>query len=79
MVLTSDLQRRLEERSAAIERSLREGKLDVKEELTETRAALRRIDLGTYGRCESCGGAIGRQRLLALPTARFCLGCAHAG
>jgi DnaK suppressor protein len=79
MILTRDLQRRLEEQRATIERSHGDGRFDTQEELTETQAALRRIELGTYGRCESCGGAIGRQRLLALPTARYCLGCAHAG
>jgi DnaK suppressor protein len=80
MVLTSDLQRRLEEHRVAIERSLPDGELDGREqELQETCAALERIELGTYGRCDACGGAIGRQRLLALPTAHYCLGCAHGG
>jgi len=45
-------------------------------EAAETRAALTRIDRGVYGRCESCGGAIGRQRLLALPATRYCIACA---
>ena len=40
-----------------------------------TAAALERIADGTFGRCETCGGAIGRQRLLALPAARFCIHC----
>jgi len=34
------------------------------------------MERGTYGRCDVCGGAIGRQRLLALPVARYCLECA---
>lgn len=44
-------------------------------ELAEIDAALARIDEGTFGTCIACGEAIGRQRLLALPEARHCLGC----
>lgn len=44
-------------------------------ELSEIDAALSRIELGTYGHCEVCDGAIGRQRLLALPHARRCIDC----
>ncbi|WP_233595400.1 MULTISPECIES: TraR/DksA C4-type zinc finger protein [Corallococcus] len=46
------------------------------QELVEVEAALVRIDEGCFGGCECCGGAIGRQRLLAVPEARYCLGCA---
>jgi DnaK suppressor protein len=63
--LAFESRHRLEARCAAIER-----------ELSETRAALLRMERGTYGRCDVCGGAIGRQRLLALPVARYCLECA---
>jgi RNA polymerase-binding transcription factor DksA len=74
--LASDAQRRLKEHSAALERSIAKGASGAaSRELAETQAALDRIDHGTYGRCESCGGAIGRQRLLALPAARFCIDC----
>jgi DnaK suppressor protein len=38
-------------------------------------AALERLNEGTYGRCESCGGEIERPRLDALPEARNCLAC----
>ncbi|HEX8910365.1 MAG TPA: TraR/DksA C4-type zinc finger protein [Anaeromyxobacteraceae bacterium] len=44
-------------------------------ELTEIDAALGRIADGTYGACEVCGGAIGRDRLRALPEIRRCVGC----
>ncbi len=44
-------------------------------ELEEIEAALARLADGTYGLCQSCGRAIGRQRLLAIPEARFCLEC----
>jgi hypothetical protein len=44
-------------------------------ELAEIDEALHRIASGTYGSCQSCGGAIGRQRLRALPEVRFCVKC----
>ena len=47
-------------------------------ELEEVEAALERIEQGRFGGCERCGGAIGRQRLLAVPEARCCLSCADA-
>ena len=35
--------------------------------------AFRRLDLGTYGRCETCDVAIPDTRLAAAPAARFCV------
>ncbi|MFT3843039.1 MAG: TraR/DksA C4-type zinc finger protein [Myxococcaceae bacterium] len=46
-------------------------------ELVEIDAALDRINAGKYGRCENCGGAIGSQRLNALPETRYCIACAE--
>ena len=43
--------------------------------LTQTEHALERIEDGTYGRCESCGEAIGKNRLMAFPRATLCLAC----
>ena len=37
--------------------------------------ALNRIKIGTYGACESCGGAIEKTRIIALPYSRMCVGC----
>ena len=37
--------------------------------------AIRRIDAGTYGKCESCGEEIPVERLEAIPTARLCVTC----
>jgi DnaK suppressor protein len=37
--------------------------------------ALERIDDGTYGRCDVCGGDIEPPRLRALPEAVTCLAC----
>jgi RNA polymerase-binding protein DksA len=45
--------------------------------LEEIAAALRRIDEGTFGRCQECGKEIGRERLQALPFARWCVACAR--
>jgi DnaK suppressor protein len=44
-------------------------------ELVEIDAALLRIDEGSYGRCQACGGPMGLQRIRAIPEARFCVGC----
>ena len=81
-LMSIDARRRLEEHLAALQRSIARLGRDAEEhaanELAETQAALQRIVVGTYGRCETCGGAIGRQRLLALPATRFCIGCAGA-
>jgi RNA polymerase-binding transcription factor DksA len=44
-------------------------------ELSEIQAALDRIAAGTYGVCEICGHAIGRDRLRALPEVRRCVSC----
>lgn len=46
--------------------------------LVEIDAAVERLDTGTYGTCERCGGAIGEARLGARPTARTCIRCASA-
>lgn len=44
-------------------------------ELVDIDSALERMSKGTWGRCETCGGPIGRQRLMAMPEARQCLEC----
>jgi len=41
------------------------------------RAALERIENGTYGACNSCGEPIGEARLRAIPEATRCSGCAR--
>jgi len=72
-------QARLLQRRAAIQQSLEKDRLPAREslaqELVETDAALQRIAQGSFGRCEKCDGAIGRQRLLAMPAARLCIEC----
>jgi len=46
------------------------------ESLHDTEDALAKMDEGSYGRCESCGGDIGEARLEAMPAARLCIRCA---
>lgn len=46
--------------------------------LAEVDAAVARLDAGSYGRCEVCGGPIGRARLEAIPTATHCINCQAA-
>ena len=43
------------------------------EQLIEVQAALKRIDAGTYGKCEACGREISAKRLDALPETKFCI------
>ncbi len=43
--------------------------------LDQSRAALRHIELGTFGVCENCGEAIGKGRLQAFPRATLCVRC----
>lgn len=41
-------------------------------------SALDRLNGGTYGTCESCGGPIGEARLEAMPDATLCVACKSA-
>lgn len=45
-------------------------------EINEIAAALRRLDEGSYGVCETCAGPIGELRLDAVPYAVQCQSCA---
>ena len=46
------------------------------ETLRDVDDALAKLDAGTYGQCEQCGGEIGEARLEAMPAARLCITCA---
>ncbi|MEA2497809.1 MAG: hypothetical protein QOH26_214 [Actinomycetota bacterium] len=41
----------------------------------EVRAALQRLEDGTYGKCVNCGKEIPAERLEAIPAAALCLEC----
>jgi DnaK suppressor protein len=43
--------------------------------LDQSQHALERIADGTFGKCENCGNAIGKNRLMAFPRATMCLRC----
>jgi RNA polymerase-binding transcription factor DksA len=45
--------------------------------LSETRAALARMENGSFGRCESCDKKIAVERLKAMPYTRYCVSCAE--
>ena len=60
--------------SDAFEREKAFSILDqVQAELDDVERALKRLDEGSYGSCQACGQAIGDDRLVAVPAARFCL------
>jgi RNA polymerase-binding protein DksA len=48
----------------------------VRSHLAALDAAVRQLDEGSYGRCVSCGGEIGAERLEARPSATTCITCA---
>jgi len=43
--------------------------------IQKIREAIQRIDDGTYGICQSCGGEISEKRLLARPVTTLCIEC----
>jgi DnaK suppressor protein len=47
--------------------------------LEKLKAALQRLEKGTYGICQACDQAIEPERLAALPMATLCIACAHQG
>lgn len=51
---------------------------NVRDALEDARSALARMDEGLYDICERCGGAIGEERLKAMPTATLCITCKAA-
>lgn len=54
------------------EMSLANNRLDL---IAQMERAMRRIDEGTYGVCESCGELIPKARLQAFPQATLCVAC----
>lgn len=64
---------------AASHNDLKEMSLNLKEgekkTLERIEEALSKIENGTYGHCEECGETIPVKRLLAMPQARYCVGC----
>jgi DnaK suppressor protein len=48
-------------------------------DLGRVEGALRRLEAGSYGVCESCGNQIAPERLDAIPWAPMCIDCARRG
>jgi DnaK suppressor protein len=71
----------LRRRASLLEAAPGPGELDVhaQRELSEIEAALCRIANRTYGSCTHCGGAVGRDRIRAVPEAPLCLSCESVG
>lgn len=62
--------------SHSFEEELTLGLLESEEQLLEEiDAALDRLDQGTFGRCMDCHREIPKERLQALPYARYCVPC----
>jgi phosphoserine phosphatase RsbU/P len=70
-VFQSELLQRRRRLERAVERNRADTHLT--HLLSEVDAALQRIEQGTYGLCETCGGEIEHDRLLADPLVRYCL------
>ena len=49
---------------------------ETRQSLHAIQVALDKIDDGTHGECEKCGGDIGEGRLKAIPAATCCVKCA---
>jgi DnaK suppressor protein len=49
----------------------------VQAQMAGIKAALARIERGSYGICSNCGVAIHAGRLEAMPTASLCISCAY--
>ncbi|MFC4495367.1 TraR/DksA family transcriptional regulator [Streptomyces ovatisporus] len=54
---------------------LRDRSAEAQVRLDRTVAALGRLREGTFGLCTDCSRPLGRERLLAVPTAALCLAC----
>ena len=69
----------LDEIQAASQRALAVCNLDREfTELRDARAALRRIEDGSFGTCQECDEDIHPKRLAAVPWATFCIRCQEA-
>ena len=69
----------LEEIQSASQRALVVCNLDREfNQLRDARAALRRIEEGSFGICQECDEDIHQKRLAAVPWATFCIRCQEA-
>jgi len=47
----------------------------LQDQFDQVQAALQRIEVGSFGKCENCGKSISTDRLEALPYASMCMDC----
>jgi RNA polymerase-binding transcription factor DksA len=60
--------------TATFDRELEDGLEEgAQQTIVDVKAALRRIEDGSFGTCEVCGKPIGLERLAAIPWARLCI------
>jgi DnaK suppressor protein len=63
--------------SLAVERLVQVAAYDdMQETLNDVERALKKLEAGTYGECDSCGTAIPPERLEIRPWAVLCVDCA---
>ena len=69
--------RDMEERAVQITSETVERQIadDDRNLLRKVEYALQRLEQGTYGQCDHCGGTIPLERLLAKPSVSLCLAC----
>lgn len=78
--LSVALDRDSRERATQVENDevLRGMQIEGAEQMAAVDAALLRIQKGTFGQCVKCKGAIGTERLDAVPYTPFCIECARS-
>jgi DnaK suppressor protein len=59
------------------DQSLEQQEALIDREIANVKAALGRIEDGSYGSCTRCGSKIGEKRLTAMPEAALCIDCAR--
>lgn len=50
----------------------------LRDALSDVEWALKKLDAGTFGKCERCENEINATRLEAMPATRYCIACATA-
>lgn len=61
--------------SRFVEERHAESLAELRQELDDVEAAMKRLEEGTYGQCEVCGAALPAAQLEAEPAARRCPAC----
>ena len=81
--ITANVRRRYDTDSKEMAKELEDSEVvdalgnEAREEIAKISAALLRMDVGEYGNCLECGGAIDDARLKAYPYADECIDCAR--